>query len=73
MDSPIKNINLDNNSNIDKILQTKMIFLYNALDEGWTIKRNKKSYILTKKHENKKEVYNDLYLTEFITANMHLK
>ena len=73
MDKTVKNINLDNNLDIDNILLQKMIFLYNSLDEGWTIKRDKKSYILTKKHENKKEVYNDSYLTDFVTANMSLK
>jgi hypothetical protein len=73
MDKTVKNINLDNNLDIDNILLQKMIFLYNSLDDGWTIKRDKKSYILTKKHENKKEVYNDSYLTDFVTANMSLK
>ena len=73
MDKTVKNINLDNNLDIDNILLQKMIFLYNSLDEGWTIKRDKKSYILTKKHENKKEVYNDSYLTDFVTANMSFK
>ncbi len=36
-------INIDtNNMKIDCIMLQKMIFLYNALDKGWTIKKKKK-------------------------------
>ena len=34
------NIN-NNNTKIDCIMLQKMIFLYNALDKGWTIKKKK--------------------------------
>jgi hypothetical protein len=73
MDKPIQSFILDNNSNIDNILLQKMIFLYNSLEDGWSIKRDKKSYILTKKHENKKEIYKDSYLSNVVTSNMSLK
>ena len=72
-DKSIKPFILDNNQNIDNILLQKMIFLYNSLEDGWSIKRDKQSYILTKKHENKKEVYKDSYLTDVVTSNMILK
>ena len=39
---------------IDKIKFQKMVFLYNALDSGWSIKKRNDSYIFTKNHEGKK-------------------
>lgn len=53
-----------NNSNIEK-----MGFLFNALNNGWTIQKKKDSYIFTKKHEGKKEVYKEEYLTDFVKHN----
>ena len=35
---------------INKIKFHKMIFLFNALEDGWTIKKKKDSYFLLKKH-----------------------
>ena len=50
----------------------KMIFIHNALDKGWSVKKNNNIYIFTKKHENKKELYLDNYLKKFIKENMIL-
>ena len=50
----------------------KMVFLINALDKGWSIKKIDDSYIFTKKHEGKKEVFQSDYLDKFIESNMHL-
>jgi hypothetical protein len=60
------------NIKIDAIKFQKMMFLYNALDDGWCIKRMSDSYIFTKKHENKKEVLLDSYLTKFMTSNLDI-
>jgi len=48
----------------------KMIFIHNALDKGWSVKKNNNLYIFTKKHEDKKELYLDNYLKKFIKENM---
>jgi hypothetical protein len=50
----------------------KMIFLTNALDQGWKIQKADNSYIFTKKHENKKEVFQSDYLEKFIETNRSL-
>jgi hypothetical protein len=42
----------------------------NALDFGWTIKKSEDSYIFTKKHEGKKEVFHENYLESFIKTNL---
>jgi hypothetical protein len=59
---------IDNNI----IKNRKLLFLYNALENGWTIKKKNDSYIFTKNHENKKEVFLDSYLHDFIINNMSL-
>jgi hypothetical protein len=49
----------------------KMCFIFNALDEGWTVKKKKSLYVFTKKNEQQKMV-EDNYLIDFIQSNMDL-
>jgi len=51
----------------------KMLFICNALNNGWSIKKRKDSYIFTKNHEGKKEVFLDSFLQNFIMKNMTLE
>ena len=44
----------NSNLKIDSLKLQKMILLYNALEDGWSIKHKDNSYIFTKKHQNKK-------------------
>jgi hypothetical protein len=55
--------------NIERPKYQKMIFIINALENGWTIKKLNDSYIFTKKHENKREVFQENYLENFIRLN----
>jgi hypothetical protein len=57
---------------ISKALFQKMVFLTNALDKGWSIKKTDDSYIFTKKHEGKKEVFQSDYLEKFIESNLEI-
>ena len=68
MDIEIK-IENDKSVEIDKIKFHKMVFLFNALDNGWSIKKRKESYIFTKNHEGKKEVFDETYLAIFMKDN----
>ena len=66
---------LENNSSRIKnnpIIFQKMHLIYNALEEGWSIKKKDSSYIFTKKHENKKEIIEDSYLLKFMKSNLDL-
>ena len=56
------------NIKIDKIKFHKMVFLFNALEEGWTIKKKSDSYYLLKNHEGKKEIFLESYLSSFMTS-----
>ena len=65
--------NINNTMQIDAIKLHKMAFLYNALEEGWRIKKKKDMYIFTKNHEGKREVYSEEYLRRFIVSNFDTK
>jgi hypothetical protein len=57
---------------IDQDKFKKMVFLYNALDDGWSIKKRHDSYIFTKNHEGKKEVFDEAYLSIFMKDNSNI-
>ena len=57
---------------INKIKFHKMIFLFNALEDGWSIKKRKNSYFLLKNHEGKKEIFLDSYLSRFMKEQMDI-
>jgi len=60
-----------NQADITKPQFQKMIFLLNALEHGWTVRKKGDSYVFTKKHENRKEVLNENYLEQFVLENMN--
>ena len=50
----------------------KMIFIMNALEKGWSVKKRDGSYIFTKKHENRREVFLENYLETFVHSNFDM-
>jgi hypothetical protein len=77
MEKEIKNIELNialNNKNItiDNATFQKMMFLYNSINDGWTIKKRNDSYIFSKNHEGKREIFQDSYLMSFMKNNMDI-
>jgi hypothetical protein len=54
---------------IEKKQIQKMVFIINALEKGWAIKKINDSYIFTKKHEGKREVFQENYLETFVRTN----
>ena len=65
-------VHLNNNNNINDKQLKIMIFLMNALEKGWCIKKRKDQFIITKKHEGKKEVFDENYLEQFIQSNFDM-
>lgn len=65
-----------NNNNFDNVTLTKMSFIFNAINDGWNVKKLNNldsencKYIFTKKHENKKEIFSNTYLEKFIQKNL---
>jgi hypothetical protein len=45
------------------------MFITSALDRGWSVKKSNDSYIFTKKHENRREIFQENYLEEFLISN----
>jgi len=64
MDVPIVSVNM--------ITFQKMKFILNAIDTGWSVKKQDENYIFSKKHEGKREVFMTDYLEKFIDQNMKL-
>jgi len=63
---------LENNIKIDSFKFQKMLILFNCIEDGWTIKKINNSYVLTKLHEGKKEIFDDSYLMKFMKSNLDL-
>ena len=72
----IESNNLQNPNNYDikmnNIKFQKMVFLFNAINDGWTIKKRNDSYIFNKKHEGKKEIFREDYLLSFMKDNFDI-
>lgn len=58
-----------NKLQLDKSQFQKMVFIMNALEKGWSIRKQNDKYIFTKKHENKKEIFEENYLEQFVLDN----
>jgi hypothetical protein len=55
--------------NISPTKMQKMVFIFNAIERGWTVKKAEDSYVFTKKHEKRREVFREDYLENFIVTN----
>ena len=66
----MEDIDINAYEKFDILKKTKMIFIFNALEKGWKIKKKDDRYIFSKNHEGKKEVFLDSYLKRFIESNI---
>lgn len=57
---------------IDPLKFQKMLFLFNTIEDGWSVKKKDDNYVFTKKNNNKKEVLKENYLMTFMKANLEL-
>jgi hypothetical protein len=62
-----------NIAKLEKPILRKLLFISNALEHGWSVKKQDESYIFTKKHENKREVFKENYLENFLLTNFSNK
>jgi hypothetical protein len=60
------------NMKVDIITFQKMLFLYNSIEQGWSVKKRNDTYVFTKNHEGKKEILEDSYLLKFMKTNLDL-
>jgi hypothetical protein len=57
---------------LDNVKFQKMVLLFNAINDGWSIKKQNDSYIFKKNHEGKKEIFHDSYLLTFMKGNFDI-
>ena len=58
--------------NLDMVKFQKMALIFNALEEGWSVKKANDKYIFSKHHKGNKEVYLDSYLAKFLDENLDI-
>ena len=58
---------------VNKKQLNRMIFVLNAIEKGWTVKKKDDEYIFTKKHEGKREIFRENYLETFIQTNFDME
>lgn len=58
------------NKKIDNIYLQKMIFIMNALENGWDVKKRHDKFIFSKKNQNHKEIYQEDFLQKFVESNI---
>jgi hypothetical protein len=71
METLHKSMELPSNVQMNKKKFKTMVFLMNALEQGWSIKKSQDSYIFNKKHENRREIFQENYLENFIIDNFN--
>lgn len=64
------NIEIQDSSQVSKPAFQKMLFIINALEQGWAVRKNNDTYIFTKKHENRQEIFQENYLETFVASNL---
>ena len=61
---------------IDKDIDMKtihqLLIINKALENNWKVEKIQNQYIFSKKHDNKKEIYEEDYLDQFIYKNIIL-
>lgn len=62
--------NLSQKVEIDKKLFQKMMFISNAVEHGWTVKKSDETYVFKKKHEGRREYFDEKYLETFLASNL---
>lgn len=72
----MENINIHYSSGDDIRMSkgsfTKMCFLFNAVQNGWTVSKRRDNYVFTRKINGKKEVFTEDYLKQFIKSNIDI-
>ncbi len=51
---------------------SKMVFIFNAIEDGWTVKKKQNSYIFSKHKSKEKQVFTEDFLNKFITKYFNL-
>lgn len=58
-----------NNIEIDAYKFQKMVIIYNAINDGWTVHKTGNLYFFKKPNSGQQEVFNENYLERFLQKN----
>lgn len=61
-----------NNADISNKDLSKMLFIFNAIEDGWDVKKKNNSYIFSKHKSKEKQVFTEEFLNKFITRYFDL-
>lgn len=64
--------NKDDTVKMDSKKFQKIVFIHNAIEKGWSVKKQGEAYIFSKKYLGKKEVFDKDYLDKFIEEHREL-
>ncbi len=67
MDITVDNLKLDNKD------FSKLFFIFNALEDGWTVKKRNGKYIFSKHKGKVKEIFMDNFLSSFLQKYFNLE
>lgn len=65
----VTKVELPDNVYVDKKHFQKMIFISNAIENGWHVRKRKNSYFFSKKHKGRREIFMEEYLETFIETH----
>ena len=58
------------NISTEVIKNKKHKFIFNAIEDGWTVRKEKDFYIFTKEKSTDKNIFSEEYLQNFIIKNL---
>jgi hypothetical protein len=58
------------NISTEVIKNKKHKFIFNAIEDGWTVRKEKDLYIFTKEKSTDKNIFSEEYLQNFIIKNL---
>lgn len=66
-------VELGDHSNINVVTLHKMALVYNAVQDGWNVKKRGDKYIFSKPHQNKREVMCESFLKTFLRDSVEVR
>ena len=56
--------------NIPNNNMKKLLFIYNALENGWSVKKKGDFYVFFRKHNNNRKYFTSSYIYDFVQSNI---
>lgn len=67
---PVHHIHTNNINKCDDKSVSMLIFIGNALDDGWTVRKKSNGYVFSKKHHGRTKYFSSEYLEQFVIKEL---